>query len=315
MPVDRTPPPADQPEGSLVDLENGNVSWRHVIPLEPASGAAADGVSPGIISRPTGISEVHAVWKQQLPAFMSEAPDVWFVLIEAEFSASRVRIDDTKYLAVLRALDAQTLRLLTDVLRHPPEKGKYEHLKEAILNRLVESRSKQVDKLLRNLTLRDKKPSQLLREMRDLAKGDIGADILHQLWLERLPAHVRPHLLTSSTFGLDGVAELADRLFDVFSSSYTVAATSSSNSCNEKRLEQRLDEMQSLILNCMQEIKELKLTQQSNNSKNFRQRPRSRSKTPARRKLCYYHERFGKQAKKCEEHCILFDTFKSPSEN
>ncbi|XP_066602922.1 uncharacterized protein [Prorops nasuta] len=315
MPVDRTPPPVESQETSLLDLDNGSTLRRNIIPLESAPGTMADDTTSGIMSRPSGISEINAVWKQQLPAFMCEAPDVWFVVIEAEFSAARVTSDDTKYLAVLRALDASTLRLLTDVLRNPPEKGKYVHLKQAILNRMIESRSKQVDKLLRNLTLGDKKPSQLLREMRDLAKGDIGADILHQLWLERLPAHVRPQLLTSNHFGLDGVAELADRLLDVFSSSYAVAATSSSNSCNERRLEQRLDEMQALILNCMQEIKELKLSQQTNDSKKFRQRPRSRSKTPARRKLCYYHERFGKQAKKCEEHCILFDTFKSQPEN
>ncbi|XP_066603824.1 uncharacterized protein [Prorops nasuta] len=150
--------------------------------------------------------------------------------------------------------------------------------------------------------------------MRDLAKGDIGIDILHQLWLERLPAHIRPHLLTSSNLGLDGVAELADRLLDVFNSSYTVAATNS-NTYNDRRIEKRLDDMHALIINCMQEIKEIRLANKTTGASGGKMRHRSRSKTPKRSKLSYYHERFGKQAQKCTEPCVLHESFHKRSEN
>ncbi|XP_066587637.1 uncharacterized protein [Prorops nasuta] len=260
-------------------------------------------------------SEVQAVWKQQLPNFLAEAPDIWFYLIEAEFSAARVTSEETKYLAVLRALDAGTLKLLTDVLRDLPEKEKYRHLKTVLLNRFVESRTKQVDRLLKSLALGDKKPSVLLREMRDLAKGEVGNEILHQLWLERLPAHVRPHLLTSNHLDLDGVAEMADRLIEVFNTSY-VMATSSNNQeqATNLKIEQKLNDMQALILNCMQELKELKMGACSTGASPTRRhypRSRSRSKTPSRSQnnLCYYHQRFGKQAKKCTEGCILNESF------
>ncbi|XP_066592984.1 uncharacterized protein [Prorops nasuta] len=314
MPLEYSPQPGGTMQSSLIDMKN-----LPILPSNNGGEAPVDDSAPNNnlrtqILRPTGNGEVSAVWRQQLPAFMSEAPDIWFLIIEAEFSAAKIRSDDTKYLAVLKALDGGTLRSLTDVLRHPPEKGRYENLKSMILNKLVEPRSKQVDNLLRNPTLGDKKPFQLLREMRDLAKGDIGKDILHQLWLERLPAHIRPHLLTSSNLDLDGVVELADRLLDVFSSSYTVAATSGST-YKEARLEKRLDDMQALILNCMQEIKELRLTQRTFDPGNMKQKHRSRSRTPARKKLCYYHERFGKQAQKCAEPCLLHESFNKQQEN
>ncbi|XP_066589320.1 uncharacterized protein [Prorops nasuta] len=275
--------------------------------------------SPGILSQttenqlPAGC-EVHALWKQKLPAFMAEAPDIWFCIIEAEFAAGRITSDETKYLAVLRALDGNTLKLLTDVLRNPPEKGKYENLKNTILNRLVDSRSKQVDKLLRNLALGDKKPSMLLREMKELAKGEISAEILHQLWLERLPVHIRPHLLPSTKMSSEGIAEMADRLIEVFNTSYIMAASSPSGQQSSDKLEQKLNDMQTLILNCMQEIKELKLHRQpsevrDNNGNSSRSR--SRTRTPSRSKdICFYHERFGRQAKRCEDKCMLNELYK-----
>ncbi|XP_066595495.1 uncharacterized protein [Prorops nasuta] len=217
-----------------------------------------------------GVNEIQAVWKQKLPTFMSDAPDAWFILVEAQFTASRITSDDTKYLAVLRAVDADTLRQLTDVIRRPPAKDKFEYLKNVILNRLLESRARQVDRLLKNLALADKKPSQLLREMQDLAKGEVGHGILHQLWLERLPAHIHPHLLISSSMGLDGLAEMSDRLMDVFSSSYVMATTTNAHQeTHAKRLEQRLSDMQALIVNCMQEIKELKLNSENSSTRGF----------------------------------------------
>ncbi|CAD6227324.1 GSCOCG00011979001-RA-CDS [Cotesia congregata] len=63
------------------------------------------------------------------------------------------------------------------------------------------------------MTLGDKIPSQLLREMRELARGSINDDALHQLWKVRLPAWIRPYLLVSPHINdLNGLADLADRL-------------------------------------------------------------------------------------------------------
>ncbi|XP_066589580.1 uncharacterized protein [Prorops nasuta] len=319
----RTPPSAirtsDRRDNMLLGTENDTVSTADVPQETHQESNLAEAILQLQMNAKPLANQVQAVWKQQLPNFMVEAPDIWFYLIEAEFSAARVTSDETKYLAVLRALDAGTLKLLTDILRDPPEKERYKHLNSTLLNRLIESRTKQVDKLLKNLALGDKKPSMLLREMRDLAKGEVGHEILHQLWLERLPAHVRPHLLISNHLDLDGVAEMADRLLEVFTTSY-VMATSSANSeqTSNLRIEQTLNDVQGLILNCMQEIKELKAKVcQRESSPTHHRSTRSRSKTPSRssNNLCYYHERFGKQAKRCTEMCILNETFKKQQGN
>ncbi|XP_066590842.1 uncharacterized protein [Prorops nasuta] len=322
--VERTPPQtrnSQSQEGqSLLDLDNPTEDLNMNAGENREAGESASQISQAATTDSSKSYHIQALWKEKLTAFISEAPDVWFYIVEAEFAAGKITSDDTKYLAVIRALDAKTLAMLTDVLRQPPEKNKYTNLKSAILNRLLESRTKQVDKLLRNLALGDKKPSTLLREMQDLAKGEIGQDILRQLWLERLPAHIRPHLLVTNNLNLEVAAEMADRLLEVFNASYVMATSTSGGQPRNQndKLEQKLNDMQALIVTCMQEIKELKMQNKTEevSGGSHHSRNRSRSKTPSRQKcICYYHERFGKEARKCTSEYMLNEVFKQQQGN
>ncbi|XP_026476414.1 uncharacterized protein LOC113382069 [Ctenocephalides felis] len=226
----------------------------------------------------------------------------------------KIRSDDTKYTAVLKALDFETLRLIQDVLRNPPMTGKYEYIKSTILSRMSESRGKQIDKLLKNLTLGEKKPSQLLREMLNLAKGEVSEDIIIKLWSERLPHHIRPQLIVSRHLGPEALAEVADILVDHCSPTSHVMSTTHKSS-----VEQRLDRHETLLMSCVQKIKELramlntereKNDQQESQLNNSRSRSeqlnqsssrsgsRHRSRTPSRGSVCYYHYRYGEKATK-----------------
>ncbi|XP_066584056.1 uncharacterized protein [Prorops nasuta] len=255
--VPRTPPSTDSTDSLIILPQAGPANQNESQPARMEQGLSdclLDTAAPAF----NPMEQLYSVGKHVLTPFMNDAPDLWFIMVEAEFDAARITADGTKYSAVLRALDRDTLTLLTDVLRKPSPKDKYLNLKEAIINRVAESRTKQVDKLLTNLVLGDRKPSQLLREMRDLAKSEVSDDILHQLWLERLPAHMRPHLLTSSKLNLEAVAEIADRIIDTFQSSYVLAASKSTPGVSNCNLERKIDDLQALILTCMQEIKDLK---------------------------------------------------------
>lgn len=200
-----------------------------------------------------------------LPAFVKDRIDLWFILVEAEFKASRIRSDDTKYNLVIRSLDAETIQRITDILYKPPEKDKYETLKQTLLKRISDSREQQLHKLLKEMVLAERKPSQLLREMRDLAAGAVNDDLLHQLWLDRMPAYIRPLLVTSEKLNLSALSEMADRILEVSNNSYSLATQTVSRidtMANSKSLEKKIDEMQQLLVQCLHEIKELKLQQQ-----------------------------------------------------
>lgn len=70
-----------------------------------------------------------------------------------------------------------------------------------------------------DMTLGDKKPSQLLREMRELAVGNAKDDIIHSLWLQRLPDNIKPMLAMSENLDLNTLAEMADRIIESTNSS------------------------------------------------------------------------------------------------
>ncbi|XP_026475597.1 uncharacterized protein LOC113380647 [Ctenocephalides felis] len=264
---------------------------------------------------------IAAFNNHRLTPFNGDSPDLWFLVIEYEFQSAKIRSDDTKYTAVHKALDFETLRLIQDVLRNPPMTGKYEHIKTTILSRTSESRDKQIVKLFKNLTLGEKKPSQLLREMMDLAKEEVSEDIIIKLWSERLPHHIQPQLIVSRHLGPEALAEVADILVDHCSpTSHVMSSTRKSS------VEQRLDHHETLLMSCVKEVKELRAMLNTERQKNDQQesqhnrsRPRSgqhnqsrsrsgsrhSSRTPSRGSVCYYHYRYGEKATKCEEPCLL----------
>ena len=78
---------------------------------------------------------------------------------------------------VVSALDG------TDILANPPAEHKYETIKNKIIAEFTDSQERQIRKLINELELGDKKPSQLLRQMKTLAARQITDDVLKTLWL------------------------------------------------------------------------------------------------------------------------------------
>ncbi|PIK60124.1 gag-pol polyprotein [Apostichopus japonicus] len=104
-----------------------------------------------------------------------------------------------------------------DLLLKPPEKDPYEVIKRELIRRTSESEQKRLHQLLTAEELGDRKPSQLLRRMRQLL-GDrtLEVSILRQLFLQRLPVNAQLILAsTSATVGLDQLAAIADKILEV----------------------------------------------------------------------------------------------------
>lgn len=251
--------------------------------------------------------------RPQLPVFMRDRPDIWFCLAESEFEAHGTWKDNIKYSTVLKALDKETLLQITDLIHDPPTNNRYESLKTTVIERLSDSRHKDVNKLLHDLVLGDKKPSQLLREMKDLSKGGVADDVLHSMWLRRLPVHIQPILAASEEVGLNGLAVMADRVIDTGTASHVLAVSNKVATPSDSymftqisRIEQRIEEFSVALTTCLRDIAQLK-TQGSQ----FKPRYRSRSRTPNRSGICYYYQRFGEAATRCTTPC----NYKPKSEN
>lgn len=83
---------------------------------------------------------------------------------------------------------------VADLLENPPAAGKYDNLKEQLIKRFADSHEKQLRTLLLGIELGNKKPSQLLREMKTLAGTDATEGLLRTLWLQRLPDRIQQML-------------------------------------------------------------------------------------------------------------------------
>ncbi|KAJ8688069.1 hypothetical protein QAD02_023864 [Eretmocerus hayati] len=238
-------------------------------------------------------------------------------VIESVFHSNNIRSDNSKYHLTVSALNPEALQEIADVLRAPPETDKYQHLKEQIMNRFALSEDKQLHKLLTGIQLGDKKPSQLLREMRALAGKKASEDVLRIKWLASLPDNTQRFLKIFRGSNLEELAVAADELMETGSTPFVMSTSSrvkspARSSSDVASLETEILSMKTLMAQLITLSRDIlsKLGTPNAAAPNPRPRSRARSPSPANPGMCYYHAKWGKDAKRC----LLPCTFKA-SEN
>ncbi|XP_023212152.1 uncharacterized protein LOC111615009 [Centruroides sculpturatus] len=110
----------------------------------------------------------------KVPPFWKPDPCIWFLQFEAQFRNAGISSDQTKFDTVVSYIDAEILTQVSDILLSPLGWGKYELIKERLISAFADSETQRTKKLLTEMELGDRKPSQLLCEMRNLADEKIG---------------------------------------------------------------------------------------------------------------------------------------------
>ncbi|XP_050339719.1 uncharacterized protein LOC126766062 [Bactrocera neohumeralis] len=245
---------------------------------------------------------IEAVGVIRLPQFLPSDPDLWFTQINGLLHINRLTSDVSKYYTVITALDAETLRRVSDVARNPPNTGKYDKLKRELIARFE---------------LFNKKPSQLLREMRDLDGNNVSNEGLSTFWLQRMPNNVRCILSACKSTDLQNLAEVADRVVDN-SPSHIVASTtvpqdneancSALNISKQNTFEARILALETSFNQIIQKLSGISVNMaatmnQRHGSSAEPVGERSRSRLRENAKVCYYHIRFGAASRKCQAPC------------
>ena len=153
----------------------------------------------------------------KLPPFWPADPIIWFAQAEAQFLTRGIKREDTKFAHIIASLQPEFIQEVRELVISPPKETPYSILKEQLIKRTSASEQKRVQMLLTEEELGDKKPSQLLRRMRQLlGERKLEDGILKQLFLQRLPSNAQLILVSSSdTVTLDQLAILADRILEV----------------------------------------------------------------------------------------------------
>ena len=205
----------------------------------------------------------------KLPIFWTAQPLVWFAQVEAQFAIKNISADATKYYYIVSALDASTAGRLVDLLSNPPAANKYQTIKDRLTDTFALSRQERAKRILAMAagTLGDRKPSEVMDSILNLLGADGMNMIAEQIFLDLMPDDIRPQLHSADFNQPRQVAKTADCLL--------------------------LNRERSSGTSLIQKVAYIPGKKQASIS------PTDSSEST----MCYYHARFGANAKKCRSPC------------
>lgn len=154
--------------------------------------------------------------KVKLPDFTEEYTELWFWQVECAFESANIGADRKKYNTIIGQLPTRVMYKLADLKQNPPATGTmYNTLKQRVINEFGESTQTKITKLFSDMSLGDRKPSQLLAEMRaKAADTPVTEELLLSLWQRNLPEQVRAILSSDTTLTASQSATIADRIVE-----------------------------------------------------------------------------------------------------
>lgn len=230
----------------------------------------------------------------KLPPFWREQPELWFTQAEAQFVISGITVDETKYYTVIATVESDILSQISDIVSNPPAADKYKTIKDRLIKRFADSEQKKLKKLLSEISLGDRTPSQLLIEMRRLANFKIQDAFLQTMWLNCLPQQVKA-IISTVEGNLDKLAKTADRIFEVTDCNNIAAVSKKSDTSLENRvatIEKQLEETNNMLKQLL-----------SRNRSRSRSKPRDSTESNQQASMCRFHAKFAEKAYRCIKPC------------
>ena len=203
--------------------------------------------------------------------------------------------------------------------RHPDSSLRQiiDELKEELIKlRTSASEQRRLHQLLIAEELGDRKPTQLLRRMRQLL-GDhiLEESILKQLFLQRLPTNAQLILApTSDTVSIDQLAIVADKIMEVTPSANQIATAAvlpnpTPEVSETTDLRKKIDQLTKQVHALESRLRSRSKQRSSSRDNRFKKgrsrerRPNSPITTPHEGNDCWYHWRYGDKAHKCTQPC------------
>lgn len=227
------------------------------------------------ISNPTTIESTQAVGNISImsqasvrvpfPVFKSDDIVAWFRRLEYWFNFSKVESEKAKFALIVSQIDNPMVTNLDELL-NPDNEKPYSLAKAKIISIFEQTTSSKINKLLSGCQLGDLKPSQLLAEMKRIG-GNVGDDILRNLWSKRLPMHLQPVVAAATKSSLEEIASIADAVIDVVGPVSICNVNQTSNSMPTTGESSELSEIQELRLAINQLTKSF--SEMKNSNKTF----------------------------------------------
>lgn len=213
-----------------------------------------------------------------LPAFDSANPDLWFAKVEKTFNLHKITEDSVKYDLLQTSIISSYIAKVRKSALKPSSRNKYETLKKGVIMYFEEEKLKQSQIL--NVG-GDRRPSELLQHIRNMAESSTNEDFIRLIWLLQLPDSLQEIISPLKGWGLDRLAAVADVL--------TSSGNLTSEMCNRMtKMMMAVNVLKTSIEECVQDA-----TQPQ-------QQPLKRLYNS---RYCYYHNKFDDQARNCTGFC------------
>ncbi|XP_029162255.1 uncharacterized protein LOC114933850 [Nylanderia fulva] len=160
--------------------------------------------------------------------------------------------------------------------------------------------------------MRDEKPTAYLHCLRALAGDQCEDAIIRSLLFEQLPEVARVILAICDTSDLQRLAEMADKALDAMrpmvAATQIVPAKSSNTQATTGMLSTLEESLNALTLQVSKMQKQLDRNERFRRSRSRGKENQPRTLIPApthtnKPEFCYYHNRFGANARKCQHPC------------
>lgn len=245
--------------------------------------SAKDGDTPTDVVVNTTIEAIANV---RLPVFWKQSPQLWFTHVESVFANQRVASNASKVNFVVGGLDEEGVRTIGDLLGPG---ASYDAIRTRLVDAYELPKSVRFREIVKPGGMGDRRPSQLLRDMRNNMPSGIGEDALKEFWLQKLPSNVTA-IISSLDGPLDSLAARADRVMDA-SNPQSVDAFA----------KDQFTELVGAVAALTQQVQSL--TQMVNSPKGPAQQRSASFNVQPSAQTCYYHGLYGAKARKCRPPC------------
>ena len=222
----------------------------------------------------------------KLPPFTESNPELWFGKAEAQFVLRGIKDDTTKFYHIYANLTEKAMNEIENLLLDPPKTDKVAALKHRLVRKFGKSQYQKDSELLAIRSLGDLRPTEMWSKFQRLNKDPHNAtsSFVKAYLLNMYPPEVRT-AIANMTFGSnDEMAEAADKIMDMKHAA-SVNLVSQSDSHDEE----------------VHEVDAIR-----GNSFPARGRGTSRGRGGAKPavsqqgKTCFYHDRHGPSAFRCD---------------
>ncbi|XP_065356246.1 uncharacterized protein LOC135950643 [Calliphora vicina] len=259
--------------------------------------------SPGIYSYSS---------KVQLPKLQGYSLnniESWFIRLDAFFKLHNITNDSEQFSITIIHLDERLYDEAFDIITNPLSINKFITLKEVISNKFSTSSISRLEQLASRIQLGDTKPSHLLTK---LQRTNVTQDknIIRDFWLQRLPPTARAVLAgmirSQPNISFTELSLVADEIVDSLRNSNNGIAEISEESLNSDicavgntgSVNKRLSNLENSISRIEKSLRTLSLPNQQSRQSNSQQNANTNI-------LCWYHFKFGNNAKQCKEPCTF----------